>query len=208
MAKILIIGAGIGGLATANLFAQDGHEVEVIEKNPQLGGRAGQFTKDGFTFDTGPSWYLMPEVFETYYNLLGTSAGQELDLIKLSPAYKVYSGDSSERAPITITGDLNHDSRTFEAIEAGAGVALKKYVANSTRTYKVALKYFLYSNFENKTTLITKEILKQSKDFITLASTSMHSYVKKILQKPAASTNSRIPNRIFGEFTIFGTSNL
>ncbi len=184
MAKVLIIGAGIGGLATANLFAQDGHEVEVIEKNPQLGGRAGQFTKDGFTFDTGPSWYLMPEVFEKYYNLLGTSANQELDLIKLSPAYKVYSGDSSERAPITITGDLKHDSRTFEAIEPGAGVALKKYVANSTRTYKVALKYFLYSNFENKTSLITKEILKQSKDFITLASTSMHSYVKKYFKNP------------------------
>jgi len=59
VAKIVIIGAGIGGLATANLLAQDGHDVHVYEKNDQLGGRTGQFKKDGFTFDTGPSWYLM-----------------------------------------------------------------------------------------------------------------------------------------------------
>lgn len=181
MANVIIIGAGIGGLATANLLAQDGHTVQVFEKNDQLGGRAGQFEKDGFTFDTGPSWYLMPEVFDSYYTLLGTSSKKELDLIKLSPAYKVYGGDASS---ITITGDLKKDSKTFEAIEAGAGAALATYVANSTRTYKVALKYFLYSNFENKKSLITKEILKQSKTFMTLASTPMHSYVKKYFKNP------------------------
>ena len=80
--KILIIGAGIGGLATANLLAKDGHDVIVIEKNAQLGGRAGQFKKDGFTFDTGPSWYLMPEVFNNDEKVLGTTSSKALELIK------------------------------------------------------------------------------------------------------------------------------
>lgn len=110
MAKIVIIGAGIGGLATANLLAQDGHEVHIYEKNDQLGGRTGQFKKDGFTFDTGPSWYLMPGVFERYYSLLDTSPAKELDLIKLSPTYKVYSGGEA----LTLTGNIETPSMFFK----------------------------------------------------------------------------------------------
>lgn len=176
MAKIIIIGAGIGGLATANLLAQDGHAVHVIEKNDQLGGRAGQFTKDGFTFDTGPSWYLMPEVFEKYYALLGTSAQKELDLIKLSPAYKVYNGVDT---PITISGDVDVDGRTFEAIEAGAGEQLKQYVKKSSETYQFALKHFLYSNFSTVSSLVKKDILAKGAEFASLATTPIHRHVSR-----------------------------
>lgn len=181
MAKIVIIGAGIGGLATANLLAQDGHTVQVIEKNDQLGGRAGRFTKDGFTFDTGPSWYLMPEVFETYYRLLGTSAQKELDLIKLSPAYKVFNGVD---APITISGNIETDSKTFDAIEPGAGSQLKRYVAKSSETYRLALKHFLYSNFSNLTSLVKKDILAKGAEFATLATTPIHRHVSRYFKHP------------------------
>ena len=74
MSRIVIVGGGIAGLASAALLAREGHEVTVLEKREQLGGRAGVWEKDGFRFDTGPSWYLMPEVFDHFYNLLGTSA--------------------------------------------------------------------------------------------------------------------------------------
>lgn len=179
MAKILIIGGGIGGLATANLLAQQGHSVQVVEKNEQLGGRAGQFKKDGFTFDTGPSWYLMPEVFERYFSLLGSSATKELDLVKLTPAYKVFSG---RKAPITITGDLEIDAATFEAIEPGSGEKLTAYVKKSKHTYETALKYFLYSNFEKKSELMQKEIVKNGKEFATLATTPIHRHVQKYVK--------------------------
>lgn len=181
MAKVIIIGAGIGGLATANLLAQDGHEVHVFEKNDYLGGRAGRFEKDGFIFDTGPSWYLMPEVFDAYYKLLGTSAGQELDLIKLTPAYKVFSGTE---APITITGDLERDGLTFENIETGAGEQLKRYVAESKQTYRTSLDHFLYSNFENKAALLHKEILKNAGQFTKLATTPINKYVEQYFSNP------------------------
>ena len=180
MAKVIIIGAGIGGLATANFFARDGHEVHIFEKNDQLGGRAGQFKKDGFTFDTGPSWYLMPEVFEHYYQQFDTSAQKELDLVKLTPAYKVYSANT----PIIITGDLEKDAHTFDSIEPHSGEKLKWYVAKSIQTYRLSLKYFLYSNFDSPLTLARGEILKHGIAMLRLATMPIHSYVKKHFKNP------------------------
>jgi phytoene desaturase len=178
--KVVIIGAGIGGLATANLLAQDGHEVHIYEKNAQLGGRAGQFTKDGFTFDTGPSWYLMPDVFDHYFSLLGSSTENELDLIRLSPAYKVYSGKQS----LIISGDLSKDTETFESYEKGAGEKLKAYVAKSLETYHFALKHFLYSNFDSTKPFLKSEILKKGVAFSQLALKPIHSYVQKYFTHP------------------------
>lgn len=116
--KVVIIGAGIGGLATANLLARAGYDVHVYESSTIAGGRAGTLKKDGFTFDTGPSWYLMPEVFEHYFKLLGYSVSDLLDLKRLSPAYKVFFEHND---PITITSNLKKDSKTFDAIEPGSG---------------------------------------------------------------------------------------
>lgn len=143
--KIVIIGAGIGGLATANLLAQAGHDVTIYEKDEAAGGRAGRLEAGGFTFDTGPSWYLMPSVFEHYYSLLGEPDGRHLQLEKLTPAYKVFF---EHTPPVTITGSLEADKRTFEAIETGAGDALQRYVTQSDVIYQLSLRRFLYSNFE------------------------------------------------------------
>lgn len=180
MTKIIIIGAGIGGLATANLFARDGHEVHIFEKNSQLGGRAGRFEKDGFTFDTGPSWYLMPGVFEHYYQQFQTSAKKELDLIKLTPAYKIYSDKKS----VIITGDIEKDAQTFDDIEPGSGKALRRYVHQSVQTYKLSLKHFLYSNFDSPWKLAKGEIIKHGAKILRLAITPIHTYVKRRFTNP------------------------
>jgi len=172
--KVIIIGAGIGGLATANLLAKAGHEVHVYEKNSVAGGRAGLLRQDGFTFDTGPSWYLMADVFEHYYNLLGETTKSQLKLKRLQPAYKVFfeAGD-----PLTITSNLENDANTFESFEPGAGNQLKKYVASSSKIYKLALKHFLYSNFEKPSELLHPEIIKNSGALLKRTSRSIHSYV-------------------------------
>ena len=88
--RVVIVGAGIGGMATANLLAKAGMKVTILEKDFSAGGRAGILKAKGFTFDTGPSWYLMPEVFEHYYNLLEEDVNKCLDLTRLDPAYKVF----------------------------------------------------------------------------------------------------------------------
>ena len=81
--KVIIIGAGYGGMALANLLAKRGDQVHVYEKNAELGGRIHAIRQDGFLFDLGPSWYLMPEVFDQYYDLFGESAQDRLDLLRL-----------------------------------------------------------------------------------------------------------------------------
>ncbi len=179
MQKVVIIGAGIGGLATANLLAKAGYEVHLYEKEAQAGGRSGQFKKDGFTFDTGPSWYLMPKVFEHYYNLLETTAKKQLDLKKLKPAYKVFFEGQD---PMTISGNLRKDAAMFEKIEPRAGQALKNYVAKSDETYQLSLKHFLYSNFSDMRDFLHGDITSRAPEMLTLATTSIDSYVSDFVR--------------------------
>lgn len=173
---MVIIGAGIGGLTTAALLAQDGYEVMVLEKADQVGGRAGQKKIDGFTFDTGPSWYLMPKVFERTFKLLGSSVEQELELVKLTPAYKVFFEHDE---PITISGDEATDTATFEAIEPGAGAALKRYIDEGNDIYQLSLRYFLYTNFTRPCELLRPDILRRGLRMLRLAFTPVHRHVTK-----------------------------
>ena len=88
--KIIIVGTGFGGLSAAGLLAHQGNDVLAIEKNEQPGGRASVWKKDGFTFDMGPSWYLMPDVFEKYFSEFGKKPQDYMDLVRLDPSYRVF----------------------------------------------------------------------------------------------------------------------
>ena len=175
--KVVIIGGGIGGLATANLLAKQGHKVTIIESRDQLGGRMGLLETKGFKFDTGPSWYLMPEVYDRYYRLLGSKAEDELDLIKLTPAYQVFF--EGRPAPITITGQEKKDAQTFEGEEPGAGLALKKYLDNAESIYAAAQKHFLYTTFDSTRELLRPSLLRQALPIASQSGRSMHSLVKR-----------------------------
>lgn len=91
--KAIIIGSGIGGLATACILGKAGYSVEVFEKNEQLGGRLSVIEQDGFRFDMGPSWYLMPDVFEHFFKLIGEKVEDHLNLIPLAPSYRIFFKD-------------------------------------------------------------------------------------------------------------------
>ncbi|HWJ84848.1 MAG TPA: FAD-dependent oxidoreductase, partial [Cellulomonas sp.] len=138
--RAVVVGAGIAGLATAALLAREGYQVDVLEQRDTIGGRAGTWEVGGFRFDTGPSWYLMPEVFEHFFALLGTSADAELDLVTLDPAYRVFFGDA---APLDLT--TGRAPAQFEAVEPGAGAALEAYLGSARAAYDLALREFLYT---------------------------------------------------------------
>ena len=172
--KVVIIGAGIGGIATASLLAKAGYNVSVYEKNDSAGGRAGLLELDGFRFDTGPSWYLMPEVFEHYFSLLDKDVNKELDLIRLSPAYRVFF---ESQPPITITSDLTVDTKTFDSVEPGAGAQLQRYVTDGDEIYRLSLKHFLYSNFSDVRDFLQLDIIKKGLPLLRRALLPIDRYV-------------------------------
>lgn len=180
--RAIIVGGGIGGLALANLLQKAGYRVEVYEKNAQLGGRAGTRTINGFTYDTGPSWYLMPGVFQHYFDLFGVDVTKKLQIERLNPAYKVFF--PSEPA-ITIRGDLEADARQFEAIETGAGAALKRYVQEGDEIYQLALKHFLYTDFSQLHQLLQRDILTSSNRLFQLLAQPIHTRVQSFVKHSA-----------------------
>ncbi|MCT9820430.1 phytoene desaturase family protein [Microbacterium sp. W1N] len=146
---VAVIGGGIAGLATAALLAEDGHDVEVFEGLPTTGGRAGSWERDGFRFDTGPSWYLMPEVFDRFFALLGTSAAAELDLVTLDPAYRVY-GEPDPGSPadrVDVVSGREAATALFESREPGAGARIDAYLDSAGDAYDLAVSKFLYDDY-------------------------------------------------------------
>ena len=144
MTRAIVIGGGVAGLATAALLAEGGLQVDLHEARNELGGRAGTWEQDGFRFDTGPSWYLMPEVFEHYFRLLGTTAADELDLVRLTPAYRVFSEGHD---PFDIVTGRAQTTSLFESMEPGAGARLDAYLESAGSAYRLALDHFLYDSF-------------------------------------------------------------
>ena len=173
--RIVIIGGGIAGLAAAALLAREGASVTLLEAHNEVGGRAGSWEKAGFRFDTGPSWYLMPEVFDHFFKLFGSSAEQELDLELLDPGYRVYFEKQAEAVDIAV--DRAGNVALFESMQPGAGKSLERYLDSAEEAYNLALAEFLYTNFEKKSALLRSPVVKRMPKLFDLMATSLDKYV-------------------------------
>ncbi|OMH32514.1 phytoene dehydrogenase [Tersicoccus sp. Bi-70] len=155
--RVAVIGGGISGLATAGMLARLGHEVTVLEQQETVGGRAGRWSADGFRFDTGPSWYLMPEVFDHWFALMGSSAAAELELERLDPGYRVYFRDGGP--PADVPAGREKAMALFESYEPGAGARLARYLDSAADAYRLALAHFLYTSYQSFAPLLTREVI-------------------------------------------------
>jgi phytoene desaturase len=144
--SVTIIGAGFSGLSAAGLLAKAGFEVDVFEKNAEPGGRAGVLREAGFTFDMGPSWYLFHEVFERWFQTLGSSPAEHYELIKLDPQYRVFFDDNTIE---DVFQGAKRNMETFDRIEPGAGKKLREYLRDGEIKYELSVKHFLYKNADS-----------------------------------------------------------
>nr|WP_294777485.1 phytoene desaturase family protein [uncultured Flavobacterium sp.] len=160
--EIKIIGSGFSSLAAASYLAQQGHDVVVYEKNATIGGRARQLKKDGFTFDIGPTWYWMPDVFERFFADFGKKPSDYYELIKLAPAYQVYFGVKDF---VTIADNLPQIIETFESIEKGSGKKLADFMKEAQSNYDIAIKDLVYRPGVSPLELVTLETAKKVNQF-------------------------------------------
>lgn len=142
--RTVIVGAGFGGLAAAAALARNGMDVTVLEKNDQVGGRARVWETDGFSFDMGPSWYLMPEVFDRFFESLGTKREDMYELVRLDPYYRVFFGGEDAA---DVSGNMAETKALFDRFEPGGGTRLEQYLAQAKYKYDVAMEQFLYRDY-------------------------------------------------------------
>ena len=160
--KITIIGSGFSALSAACYLAKKGHEVVVFEKNNSIGGRARQMRKQGFTFDMGPSWYWMPDVFERFFADFEKKTTDYYELIKLNPAYRVYFGVEEF---IAIADNLDEIMAEFDSIEAGSGKLLREFMAEAQSNYDIAIKDLVYRPGISPLELVSLETVKKIGQF-------------------------------------------
>ena len=164
---ISIIGSGFSALAASCYLAKSGHKVTVYEKNDSIGGRARQLKAAGFTFDMGPSWYWMPDVFDRFFADFNKKTTDYYELIKLSPAYRVYYGIDDF---IAIADNLADIVVAFEEIEKGSGIILQQFISEAKSNYDIAIKDLVYRPGVSALELITPQTaLKVGQFFSTIS---------------------------------------
>ena len=136
MSKVIVIGSGFAGISCATFLAKEGYDVTVLEKNTSIGGRARKFNAKGFTFDMGPSWYWMPDVFERYFGEFNHKVSDYYDLKRLTPSYQIYTS-STETVEIPASLDELYD--LFESLEKGSSKKLKQFLAEAKYKYEVGI---------------------------------------------------------------------
>ena len=172
---ITIIGSGFSSLAASCYLAKQGNKVTIYEKNPTIGGRARQFKKDGFTFDMGPSWYWMPDVFERFFQDFNKKPSDYYELIKLNPAYRVYFGINDF---ISIYDNLEEIKTTFEKIEKGSAQKLQNFIDQAKSNYNIAIKDLVYRPGVSPLELITKETALKLNQFFSNVSSDIRKKFK------------------------------
>ncbi len=153
--SVIVIGSGFAGLSAASFLAKAGWKVTVMEKNATPGGRAAQYKEQGFTFDMGPSFYWMPDVFDRYFAQFGKKVSDYYTLKRLDPSYRVFWNEGVTDMP----ADFNQLKATFEAIEPGSGAQLEKYLDGAAYKYSVGMNRLVYKPGLSVTEFLDKETI-------------------------------------------------
>ena len=177
--KAIVIGAGFSGLSAANFLAQGGFEVTVLEKNSLPGGRARKFEADGFTFDMGPSWYWMPDVFDNFFSKFEKTTSDYYELQRLDPSYRIVWGENDQN---DLPADFNAYCEMFEKLEKGSAAKLKKFLSGAEFKYNVGINKLVYKKSSSPLEFIDPELFAGLLKLDVFK--SFHSYIRKYFSNP------------------------
>lgn len=175
--KAIVIGAGFGGLATAADLASYGFSVTILEKNEMAGGRARVFKENGFTFDMGPSWYMMLEYFEKFFAKYDHKSEDFYKTILLDPSYRITYEDGNV---VEISSELEKNIELFESIEKGAGENLRQYIKEAEKKYKLSTDLVLNKTVNNFGDFFSFDLLLKARGLNVFQ--NLDSYVRKFFK--------------------------
>lgn len=175
----VVIGAGFSGLASAALLARDGVDVTVLEAHESVGGRAGEWHQQGFRFETGPSWYLMPEVFDRFFEEMGTTTADELELIRLDPAYRVFFEEQSQPFDLPDQDSLG----ALQEWEQTPG-SLTAYMRSAEETCRLATDRLLYSPYDSPRDFADPGLLRRLPRLLRLLFEPMDRFISRHTSDP------------------------
>lgn len=155
--NIIVIGSGFAGLSAATHLAHQGHQVTILEKNNQVGGRARVFQDSGFTFDMGPSWYWMPDVFENYFKYFGKDVKDYYDLVRLDPSYRIFY---EQNDIADIPAKWNELKAFFEERESGSGEQLDAFMKEAAYKYEVGINKLVHKPGKSLLEFLDTDLMK------------------------------------------------
>ncbi len=190
MKKVIVIGSGFSSLSAACYLAKYGFEVSIFEKNTTVGGRARQLVKQGFTFDIGPSWYWMPDIFEKFFADFNKKTSDYYQLEKLDPAYKIFFEDDV----LTIGDTMDKICEEFERIEEGSSVHLRRFIRKAQENYDIAINKIVLKPGLSPLELVTKETILRVDQFFK----SISQEVRKRFKNPKLISTLEFPVLFLG----------
>ena len=175
--KIIVIGAGFAGIAAATCLANKGYDVTVLEKNATPGGRCRKFEAQGFTFDMGPSWYWMPDIFEQYFEIFGKKPSDYYELLRLDPSYCIYFGKDDI---MNVPANMEELEEMFESYEKGSSQSLRKFLTEAEYKYEVGINEMVHKPSHSIFEFADMRILKAM--FRLQMFQSMSTHVRKLFK--------------------------
>ncbi len=177
--SVIVIGAGFGGMSSAALLAKKGYDVTLVEKNSQPGGRAIVWEEKGFVYDMGPSWYLMPEVFERFFAEFGKKVTDYYKLKRLDPNYRVFFQGKDR---VDISADLERNKKLFDSMEEGGGKKLEEYLRSASYQYDIAMGQFIYKDYRSMFDFLNKKLIFEGTKLHIFE--SLDGYAKRFISNP------------------------
>ncbi|HVX52097.1 MAG TPA: phytoene desaturase family protein, partial [Chitinophagaceae bacterium] len=193
MKHVAVIGSGFAGLSAAAYLAKAGFSVDVYDKNDTAGGRARNYSTQGYLFDMGPSWYWMPDIFERFFNDFNSTPGNFYQLVKLDPGFSMVFDDD---VVLDVPENVDELAAKLELIEEGSADKLRSFLHQAAEKYRVGMGSMVY-----KPTIGLRDVVSSGLigAFIKMqVLTPLSSHVKKYFKHPAIRTLMEFPVLFLG----------